>query len=67
MQEMYGVLSRIEAFKLSLKNAWLPAMFFLDTNVTLPLLLPWSFLKLPVMEFKIYDAKATTTEQILHT
>ena len=30
---MYGVLSQIEAF-LSLKNAWLPPIFFLDTKTT---------------------------------
>ena len=30
---MYGVLSQIEAY-LSLKNAWLPPIFFLDTKTT---------------------------------
>ena len=30
---MYGVLSQIEA-ELSLKNAWLPLIFFLDTKST---------------------------------
>ena len=30
---MYGVLSQIEG-RLSLKNAWLPHIFFLDTNGT---------------------------------
>ena len=30
---MYGVLSQIEA-QLSLKNAWLPPIFFLDTKST---------------------------------
>ena len=30
---MYGILSQIEA-KLSLKNAWLPLIFFLDTKST---------------------------------
>ena len=30
---MYGVLSQIEAY-LSLKNAWLPQIFFLDTKTT---------------------------------
>ena len=30
---MYGVLSQIEA-KLSLKNAWLPPIFFLDVKST---------------------------------
>ena len=30
---MYGVLSQIEA-ELSLKNAWLPPIFFLDTKST---------------------------------
>ena len=30
---MYGVLSQIET-KLSLKNAWLPPIFFLDTKST---------------------------------
>ena len=30
---MYGVLSQIEA-QLSLKNAWLPTIFFLDTKST---------------------------------
>ena len=40
---MYGVLSQIEAY-LSLKNAWLPPIFFLDTNTTyFGLLSPDSF------------------------
>ena len=30
---MYGVFSQIEAY-LSLKNAWLPPIFFLDTKTT---------------------------------
>ena len=30
---MYGVLSQLEAY-LSLKNAWLPPIFFLDTKTT---------------------------------
>ena len=30
---MYGVLSQIEAY-LSLKNAWLPPIFFSDTKDT---------------------------------
>ena len=30
---MYGVLFQIEAY-LSLKNAWLPPIFFLDTKTT---------------------------------
>ena len=30
---MYGILSQIEAY-LSLKNAWLPPIFFLDTKST---------------------------------
>ena len=30
---MYGVLSQIEAY-LSLKNAWLPPIFFLGTKTT---------------------------------
>ena len=30
---MYGVLSQIEAY-LSLKNAWLPLIFLLDTKTT---------------------------------
>ena len=30
---MYGVLSQIETY-LSLKNAWLPPIFFLDTRTT---------------------------------
>ena len=30
---MYGVISQTEA-QLSLKNAWLPPIFFLDTNST---------------------------------
>jgi len=30
---MYGILSQIEA-QLSLKNAWLPHIFFLDTSGT---------------------------------
>ena len=30
---MYGVLSQIEA-QLSLKNAWLPPIFILDTKIT---------------------------------
>ena len=34
-KEMYGVLFKNEAF-LSLKNAWLPPVFFLDTKNTLP-------------------------------
>ena len=39
---MYGVLSQIEA--LSLKNAWLPPIFFLDTKSTYKdLLSPDSF------------------------
>ena len=33
IKAMYGVLSQIEA-QLSLKNAWLPPIFFLDTNNT---------------------------------
>ena len=40
---MYGVLSQIEAY-LSLKNAWLPPVFFLDTKSTYEdLLCPVSF------------------------
>jgi len=40
---MYGVLSHIEAL-LSLKNAWLPPIFFLDTKSTyLDLLSPNNF------------------------
>ena len=40
---MYGVLSQIEA-SLSLKNAWLPPIFFLDTKSTYSdLLSPDSF------------------------
>ena len=30
---MYGVLSQIEGY-LSLQNAWLPPIFFLDTKTT---------------------------------
>ena len=30
---MYGILSQIEAY-LSLKNSWLPPIFFLDTKST---------------------------------
>ena len=42
---MYGVLSKIEATcKLSLKNAWLPPIFHLDTKTTYrDLLSPHSF------------------------
>ena len=40
---MYGILSQIEAL-LSLKNAWLPPIFFLDTKSTYyDLLSPDSF------------------------
>ena len=40
---MYGVLFKIEAF-LSLKNAWLPPIFFLDTkNTCWVLLSPHNF------------------------
>ena len=61
---MYGVLSQIEA-EFSLKNAWLPPIFFLDTKSTYwDLLSPDSFKprkKIPVLA-SIGDRKSEYLE-----